>query len=307
MKKEQRSRTIEEPRRHVVSHLAVQLHFAQSIARLLVQFVNDRSLSIDPASCFDECVAKMRSLPVRVSATRVTSFKEQLKQAHIALNKKVMKIPPVFTFSKPLPTPLLTWTFRREWRRLPQFASVEVSTESSVASTSVTSSLQSPPTSSHRWSSRGLKGLSTAPRGGAAMVDELCSIEDIKARKGHVIVRSLNLRHWSLFSAITAIAVRGLYWIDTLCQRTGEYLRTRERLKSWVEVVTYWAYVACLLCSWLSIASLLHYQVQRWEFRSMILAGPHEVSDGTFDPGGSFWYFLCPNTGQGCHLYLTTT
>lgn len=218
-----------------------------------------------------------------------------------------MKIPPVFTFSKPLPTPLLTWTFRREWRRLPQFASVEVSTESSVASTSVTSSLQSPPTSSHRWSSRGLKGLSTAPRGGAAMVDELCSIEDIKARKGHVIVRSLNLRHWSLFSAITAIAVRGLYWIDTLCQRTGEYLRTRERLKSWVEVVTYWAYVACLLCSWLSIASLLHYQVQRWEFRSMILAGPHEVSDGTFDPGGSFWYFLCPNTGQGCHLYLTTT
>lgn len=59
MKKEQRSRTIEEPRRHVVSHLAVQLHFAQSIARLLVQFVNDRSLSIDPASCFDECVAKV--------------------------------------------------------------------------------------------------------------------------------------------------------------------------------------------------------------------------------------------------------
>lgn len=94
---------------------------------------------------------QMRSLPVRVSATRVTSFKEQLKQAHIALNKKVMKIPPVFTFSKPLPTPLLTWTFRREWRRLPQFASVEVSTESSVASTSVTSSLQSPPTSSHRF------------------------------------------------------------------------------------------------------------------------------------------------------------
>lgn len=47
----------------------------------------------------------------------------------------------------------------------------------------------------HRWSSRGLKGLSTAPRGGAAMVDELCSIEDIKGTLVTPCISSFSLNY----------------------------------------------------------------------------------------------------------------
>jgi hypothetical protein len=78
-----------------------------------------------------------------------------------------------------------------------------------------------------------------------------------------------------------------------------------ERLKMRSEPLRYWAYISCLLLCWLSVAFFLHWQVQRWELSTMVVADSQGFSDGAFDPGGSFCHSAWPNTGLGCQISFT--
>lgn len=96
--------------------------------------------------------------------------------------------------------------------------------------------------------------------------------------------------------------------LDGMCTKGQEYIKPRlERLKMQSEPVRYWAFISCILFLWLSVAFFLHWEVQRWEMSTMVLADPQTVYDGVFDPVGSFCHSLWPNTGLGCQLSFTTT
>lgn len=135
-----------------------------------------------------------------------------------------------------------------------------------------------------------------------AVVEEFtATIQDYDVRKVSVVARSL-LFTWSIISIITSIVLCGLHWLDGMCTRGQEYIKPQmERLKVRSEPVRYWLSISCLLSLWLSVAFFLHWQVQRWEMSTLVRA----VSDGAFDPGGSFCHALRPSTGLGCQLSFT--
>lgn len=94
--------------------------------------------------------------------------------------------------------------------------------------------------------------------------------------------------------------------VDGTCTRGQECTKPWfERLRKRSESLRYWAYVSCLLFCWLSFAFFLHWQVQRWELSTMVPADPQGVTDGAFDPGGSFCHSMWPNTGLGCQISFT--
>ncbi|KAG0623611.1 hypothetical protein M758_3G187600 [Ceratodon purpureus] len=257
------------------------------------------------------------SVAGRVSATAGAFSKEHSKQAAGSFNRKKNEVHSS-SLKPTLATPLVSWTLQ-----------TQINLRHLIAA-----GLQSPPTSlwriglhdgdlggehgveSHnsvhafrfrrRRRSRDSGIVLTAARGedATAFVEETAAVEDSKVRGAYLAARSLIL-NWRLL-LITNFVLCGLLWLVDECTRGQECMKRRlERLKMRTEPLRYWAYISCLMFCWFSLAFFLHWQVQRWELSTMVIADQQGVTDGAFDPGGSFCHSPWPNIGLGCQISFT--